>query len=288
MANRSILVMCRKGGVAKSTVAIALTNALDAAGVTMRLIDADSPRTGTKIDGASFAGVFGDRVEKFTITPEMEKVRADVNHLHQHWYPLFDAIRDSSSIVDFGANVNEAFEASWNAAGIGEEIQAAGTALDVVIPITVQPIALAAGLESVEMALSSMPGARVFVALVEKDGSFERYKAHPIVRDLLAAAERGVKFFLVPRCTSTLWAPVELARMDYRKALAYDKTLPNLAEYLGVSLRDTRIGFGELGAWYESVVEQFIAVGLVPKAAKKAAAAAEAKASRKPQAAVEG
>lgn len=268
---RSILVMSRKGGVAKSTTSILLANGHDATGHQLRLIDADSPAgADKKAAGASFAGVFGARVERFVITPDVEKIKADVNAITQHWYPLFDAIVAGDCLIDFGANINEAFFAAWEAAGVNLEIQDAGTALDVVIPITVHPEALSGGLEAVSVTMRQMPGARIFVALVEKDGTFERFEGHPVMRELFACAEKGVQFFKVPRCVSTLWAPLELARMDYRTAtLTPPEGLPELAARLGMGVRDARVGYRDLGEWYAGALDRLMSVGLIPQPAAK-------------------
>ena len=261
---RSILVRQRKGGVGKSAIAIALENALSGAGITMRLIDADSPEEGD--EGASFSGVFGARAEQFLIQPNAAAVEMDPNELRRHWFPLCDAIVQGGALIDFGANTNAPFDAALEAGGWSEEFEDAGAELDVVIPITANPEALRGGIEGVESCRKVMPTARIIVALVEKEGAFDPYKADPLYRRLLETRDSGVLFITIPKCVSTLWRPVELARIDFRTAIAAATADPKgFGQQIGGMTRpDVRLGLGKLAEWYDHVVREFCAVGLVP------------------------
>jgi len=264
---RTIIVLSRKGGVAKSTLSILLTNAADSAGHTPRLIDADTPppADGEKAGGgASLSGVFAGRVEQFVITPDMQKLMSNVNEVTQHWYPLFDAIVAGNALIDFGANVSDTFSTAWDAVGVMDEVRDAGTRLDVVVPITTHPDALAGGLAAVQAALRQMEGATITLALIEKDGKFDHLQNHEIFTQFVALKDKGVRMLSVPRCISTLWSPLEVARVDFRRVLSIPRDqLPALAERLGMSLRDVKLGMGQLADWYAQVQDQIHALDLV-------------------------
>ncbi len=263
MGKRSILVRQRKGGVAKSTVSIALVNALAADGVSLRLIDADT--TDAADDGASLSGVFGDQVEAFAINPEATAVIADPNQLMRHWFPLCSAIMDGDVLVDFGANTNAPFDAALDAGGWAEEFAEAGTDIQVVIPVTANPDAVRGGIEGVESVQRLLPAAGIILAFVQKEGTFDDYRHDRTYQELMALADSGVKMIDVPRCTSTLWRPIEINRLDYVTALAAARAdVTGFAERLGMERTDVRMGIRSLSDWYQAVVQEFRNVGLVP------------------------
>lgn len=261
----SVLIMSRKGGVSKSTLSILIADASDANGTEKKLVDADVPTStgpANSIKGASFSTVFRDRVQKFVISPDMESIKQDANVLVQHWYPLFDSVVAGNALIDFGAGINQPFFAAWQAASMIDEVEE--TSIDIVVPTTVNPEALVSCLQTVQQALEQIPTARVFVALSEKEGKFERFESHPVIKDLQELKSRGVMFFKIHKCTSTLWAPTELAGMSFRSVLSTAKDqLPELAQNLGMSARDARLGIGELANWYCRSVETLKSVGLI-------------------------
>ena len=274
MTEPSILIRQRKGGVGKSAVAIALENALSSFGKKPRLIDADTPEEGD--EGASLSATFGDRVELFAINANAARVEADVNELRRHWWPLCEAIMAGNALIDFGANTNNAFESAIEEGGWGFEFEDAGTKIINMIPVTTNAIALRGGVEAVEATRRIMPTSRIIVVLCEKEKSFATIDGDPLYQRLLEEKTNGVDFIHFPKCASTLWTPIELAGIDYRTALAAATSDPGaFGARIRMSRPDVRLGIGKLTSWYDGVVKEFQAAGLVPSAApaKKAAKA---------------
>ena len=270
---RSILIRQKKGGVGKSALAVALENALTAAGVTMRLVDADTPEDDAA-GGASLSGVFGERVHRFTINPAAWAVEEDPNALRLHWFPLCEAIMQGGALVDFGANTNTAFDAALREGGWGEDFAAAGVPLSVVIPVTTNPEALKGGIQGIAATREILPSAQIVVALVGKEKPFSAFAGNPLFAPLLAERDRGVAFIDIPRCISTLWQPIELAGIDFATAIRAALADPDgFGQRIGLSRQEVRLGVSKLASWYEHVGKELAAVGLVPAAAKSKAKA---------------
>jgi len=264
---RSILVRAAKGGVGKSTLAIALENMLSLKGMKFHLVDADHDETKQHADGkagASLASVFGDRVETVRIGATVEALERDVNSAYTHWFPLFKTMRDRDVLADFGANTMGAVDAALEGGGWASSFQKAGTQIDVVIPLTTHPEAMENGLAAIASTQRVLPNATIVVALVEKDGPFAAYKAHPHFKELMTLVEGGVQVISVPRCTSILWQAMELAHLDFNTATERAKADPDeLATFLKLEPEEVNLGLLKLAPWFKAVRAECERVGLL-------------------------
>jgi hypothetical protein len=243
---RATFVCNSKGGVGKTTVAVAIAEVYRALhGRAPKMIDCDSRHKLCKMLGSEVIG--------FGLCATTDDLLANPDLIVSYWDALGDHILGGNDVViDLGANVDaQIFE--WAARSriadyLGE------TGVDIVVPTTAEPLAIEGARVLLTSAARIFPDSRRVLVLNEAHGRFAGYETADEFRSLLALP--GLHVVRLPKCISSLWNDLERDGVSFAKAIELGP------EKIGATLGLSRPwvaarALGDLARWGEAVRAAF-------------------------------
>lgn len=289
---RQVLVASRAGGVGKTTTTVMLADALRGMETLskapahvrskvkvqeiedllrmvesqeVQLVDVDVQPGGNGV-GSNLANRF-PRVLPVAVAPSTEELAADPSLAYSHFDNLGKALLDRPCLVDFGANVIDAF-VKWAAlAGIGEDWAAGGIGIDFVAPTTAEDRAMTAAADAVEamqeLCLPYGVDLRCYIVLNQRDGVFEKYANSKHWQRLQALSKKTQTTSLhLKRCDGDLLAFVDQALLTPLAVTTMTDAeiqarLPHLPVF--AARRSAQLLLG----WYREFLDEMIQEGLL-------------------------
>lgn len=301
VAMRQTLVASRAGGVGKTTTTMLLADAmrgaetLGKAPVTVRakaaiqefeellskvaatditLVDVDV-QPGSDRVGSNLARRF-PRVLPFALAPSADALAEDPALAYSHFDKLGKELLERRCLVDFGANVIDAFFAWAATADVGVDWAARRIGIDFVAPTTADDRAMTAAADAIEaiqgLCLPHGVDLRCIIVMNRRDGVFDKYESSQHWRRLLKLSEKtSSKTLHLKKCGSELWPYMDQAVLTPTATLAMTdeeiaKNWPALQSFA------VRRGCNHLLTWYREVVDEMIEVGMLQGAAPRIAA----------------
>jgi hypothetical protein len=165
-------------------------------------------------------------------------------------------LQSDSTLVDFGANVDVGV-LDWAAkSDLGGLLESFGVVLDVLVPVTAEPLAVTSGLKVMRSVTTYLPTARRTLVLNEHAGLFGAYERDSAeYRELLELKATGMRVVEMPRCQSEGWvafekqttAPVDVVRM----------AVPDISRTFSLNPLEAHRGKADLATWMQVMQTRF-------------------------------
>lgn len=289
---RQVLVGSRAGGVGKTTTTMAMADAKrgfelaktapqevrslpafkdlenlleKVADPDITLVDVDV-QPGTEQTGSNFARRF-PKVVPFALAPSAEALAEDPSLAYSHFDNLGEMLLHKPCLVDFGANVVDAFFNWADMADIGSMWAAKKIGIDFVAPTTADDRAMIAAADAVEaMQRICQPHGvdlRCIIVLNRRDGTFHKYEGSQHWQRLLELGEQAATQTLsFKRGDSELWPYMDQALLTPITMLAM--TAAEIEKSCALpSAFVAKRGWKQLLGWYGNVVDELIDMELL-------------------------
>jgi hypothetical protein len=262
MSKTSVWIGNKKGGVGKSTVAMALIDGLRQRGGNPAVVDVDLPTDEEQIV-TTLCTMYPEAV-KMRIAPAKGKLSDDPLLVHTHWNPLHDIMTAGDTVVDFGANVvgdvlDWAASIDLSARLIKHDVR-----LDVVAVATANAAAVDQAAEFLAQAgnvlASAGPLVRRFLLFNWHEGGFDLIEHSAAVKGM--RADKGIAAMTFPNLRSEIWQAAEKRRLSPLRVLGMSED--EMIEEFGLGELLVSGGQGRYRRWFEKVCAEFEENGLLP------------------------
>lgn len=236
----TVWVINSKSGVGRSVLTMVLAWQYETAGRPLWLIDLHNE--------AHLAAFMGhDRVLSLQIGASYEDLRTDPSLAYGYWDLLAAEIIERNSGVDLGAKVSH-YILDWaKMSHLDQVLRKNGVSMDIYVPITSDPLAVAAGIDTLEAVEQIFPTSRRVLVLNETAGPFDAYADTPEFMRILAMRDRGLYVVLMEHCPSEAWTDFERMKLPPGAILAMDAR--TVAETTGLGLLAARRAMSDYAAW---------------------------------------
>jgi hypothetical protein len=242
-----------KGGVGASTLALAIADEFDLAGLRLNAFQID--------DQTRLAKSLGREV--ISIRLGFAEARTDPNILIRAFNPLFAAIEQASRggasvLVDFGPTETARFLDYCRLAELDDDLTAFGLPAVVFAPAVAEPEAVRAASRTLSAFENALPSVtRVFVSN-ERDGCFDGL--HPASETARAFREElqpllaRVQQIRMPAIEAGSWRWFEAACLRFTSAVAM--TTEEVMALTGLSRPEAKIIRADVAAWLAEMEQQ--------------------------------
>jgi len=196
------LVLQGKGGVGKTTVTVLLAALMEMYSIPAQAIDADGGRKLAKFFKASRNAA----IPCFDIHASAEEIRQDPNLALAYWDPLLKLMSASHTLIDFGANADQAV-IEWAAeSGIGDILKDDGVQVHIYTPTTAEPAGIAGAIKVLKAGRELFPHANRTLVLNRQAGVFTEYEGKPEMAELERMKnEEGLSIVVLDKCIAEAW-----------------------------------------------------------------------------------
>lgn len=242
---RAIVVANEKGGVGKSTLALAITDKLAIAGHSPVVIQIDRQQ---RLSAALGQGVI-------TIASDPKAARADPGKELARFSPVLDAVEQAAAsasiVIDIGAGEVGRF-AEWAAlVDLDEELGDFGFHLIVFVPFTAEAEAMRQAHWTIERLTTAIPRAEIILAENQRDGRIA--DLHPAstawqewTDKLKLAAERNA-LIIMGAIPGGSWRYFEAAGSRFIDVV--DLETPAAMQLSGLPRAEAKIARGDVAQW---------------------------------------
>ena len=240
----SIWVINGKGGVGKSVLAMVLAWQYEAAGRPLRLIDID--------DKAKLAEFMGhDRVLSLRVGASAEELRANPALAYSYWDQLAAELIEGDTAVDLGANMDRALLDWARKSDLDQVLEESGVSMDIYVPVTADPLAVAGGIQVLEAAEQVFPHARRVLVLNKAAGPFDAYASTPEFARIAAMRERGLYVVAMEECLSEAWTDFERLKLSPWRVLGMDAK--TVSAHTGLGILAAKRAVGDYASWLKQL-----------------------------------
>ncbi|MBB1125652.1 hypothetical protein HUK38_05315 [Thiospirillum jenense] len=243
-----------KGGVGKSVLMMALSWLYDAMGRPLRLIDIDD-----KAKLAEFVG--HDKVLSLRIGANAEALRADPSLAYSYWDQLAAEILERDTGVDLGANMDRHILSWAKKSELGELLTESGVTMDVYVPVTADPLAVAGGIEALETVADVFPNSRRILVLNNMAGHFNAYESTPEFEKIAIMRADGLIVVGMDECLSEAWTDFERLKLPPWRVLKMNA--PTVAQQTGLGILAAKRAVGDYASWLKHLQQTFAPLVMV-------------------------
>jgi len=229
-----------KGGVGKSILMMVLAWQYEVNGRPLRLIDVDD-----KAKLAEFMGL--DKVLSLRIGANAEAIRANPSLAYSYWDQLAVEMTEHDTGVDLGANMDSVLLDWAKKSDLGQVLQETGVSMDIYVPVTADPLAVAGGIQALEAAEQIFPNSRRILVLNKVAGNFETYESTPEFIKIAVMRDRGLFVVVMEECLSEAWNDFERLKLPPWSVISMDAK--TVAEKTGLGILAARRAVGDYAAW---------------------------------------
>ncbi len=233
-----------KGGVGKSILMMVLAWQYEMMGRPLRLIDIDE-----KAKLAEFMGM--DRVLSLRIGANAEALRADPALAYSYWDQLAVEMTNHDTGIDLGANMDGVLLEWAKKSDLSQVLQEVGVTMDVYVPVTADPLAVAGGIQALESAEKIFPESRRVLVLNKAAGNFDSYAATPEFAKIANMRSRGLYVVVMEECLSEAWTDFE--RLKLPPWAVVSMSAKTVAEKTGLGILAARRAVGDYAAWLKKL-----------------------------------
>lgn len=234
-----VIVANARGGVGKSTVAMAIIETMVARGLTPGIIEIETTRR--------LEAYYGNVVRNIAPVSLQESVDDA-----QRALAAFDVVTDlalpGDVVIDIGANEIGPFAEWAGMSCFAEDVIARGHRLALVAVTTKERESVAGALDTLYGKHAAFPVAERFLVCNELLGAGvdREYDLGPLIKD-------GIQLIPMPRCTSPMWQVVE-GKTPLRLSQALNLSREDLERHYGMSRAMTGRALTTYARWYEAVI----------------------------------
>ncbi|MBI1209121.1 MAG: hypothetical protein GC191_17755 [Azospirillum sp.] len=233
-----------KGGVGKSVLMMALAAIFESSGRPLRLIDAD--------DKAKLGEFMGPgNVLSLKIGASTDALRSNPSLAYSYWDRLAEEMVERDTGVDVGANMDRHILEWAEKSGLAAVLEESGVTMDVYVPITAEPLAVAGGLEVLETVERIFPQSRRILVLNRKAGAFDAYADTPEFRRIEAMRDRGLYIAEMAGCVSEAWTDFERLKLPPGRVIQLDARA--VATMTGLGILAARRAIGDYATWLKQL-----------------------------------
>jgi len=236
----TIWVMNGKGGVGKSVLMMMLAWHYEAIGRPLRLIDIDD-----KAKLAEFMGT--DNVLSLRIGADAEELRANPALAYSYWDQLASEMIENDTGVDLGANMDRALLSWAKKSDLEELLQENETTMDIYVPITADPLAVAGGIQTLQASEQVFPSSRKILVLNKAVGNFDAYASTPEFSTIAGMRDRGLYVVMLEACFSEAWTDFERLKLPPGRVVSMDAK--TVAKKTGLGILAARRAVGDYASW---------------------------------------
>lgn len=237
-----------KGGVGKSVLMMVLSWLYDAMGRPLRLIDIDD-----KAKLAEFVG--HDNVLSLRIGANAEALRADPSLAYSYWDQLAAEILERDTGVDLGANMDRHILSWAKKSELGELLTESGVTMDIYVPVTADPLAVAGGIEALEAIADVFPDSRRILVLNRVAGHFNAYESTPEFEKIAVMRANGLIVVGMDVCLSEAWTDFERLKLPPWRVLKMNA--PTVAQQTGLGILAAKRAVGDYASWLKQLQQTF-------------------------------
>jgi len=236
------IVANTKGGVGKTTLAVALHGLLERRGLSFSCVDADGRN--------KLRSIIGDGVTALQAGATAEELRENPDVAYRYWDKIGQAMMAGNALVDLGANVDSHVWAWAGKANLAKYLNQKSVLVRVLVPTTAEPASVAGAIDTLTAVGTVFPSADRTLVLNGAAGGFEAYENTPELESLKAMqAEGQLKIVEMPRCHSGIWRDFEKALISPWRAVEMPPEA--VADVLGLAATPwvADEGLGDLASW---------------------------------------
>lgn len=236
----SIWIMNSKGGVGKTTLAIAVADFL--------LVNQQEPVI-LEIDSRKRLSSFIGETVSFDGAPSIEDMRKNPNAMLAHYDPVAEALMSSDTILDVGANEDGPFLEYCTLSRLDEDFQEENIQVVTLVPAVMESESIRGALEALASIHSAIPSARRVLVLNERDGSnWDAYLPAKVLKQLHT---QGVSIIRIPRIVSEGWDDFQRNYMRFSDII--DQTPSDMSVKFGFARTKAKRSRGDIASWFMEV-----------------------------------
>lgn len=238
----SCWILNSKGGVGKTTLAMALVDLMELSNRPMNLLEVDSRKR-----LSSFMGE--ENVMSFNGAPLITEIRSNPNLILNHYDPIVEAFEEGDTLLDLGANEDAPFIEYCKLSRVDEDLIDMNVQVIAFVPTVAESESIKGALEALDKIKEHVPSAiRVMVLNEREQGSFEKLLPN---KELKKLAADGVQVMEMPRILSEGWEDFQRMKMRYLEIISMSPA--EIQEKLECGRSKAKRSRGDIAFWFESM-----------------------------------
>lgn len=245
----SVMILNSKGGVGKTTLAVAVTDLLQLSGRAPQLVEID-----TRKRLSSFVG--SENVKSFEGAPPISEIRQNPNLVLKHYDPIVAEMEKGDTLIDLGANEDPAFLEYCKLSRLDEDLVDMNIRVIALVPTVAETESVRGALQGLATLREVLPSAKRVLVLNERDqGSFDKLFSSA---DLKKLADEGVVLVRMPRIVSEGWDDFQRLKLRFVDVIAMDPA--QIQERTGYTRPMAKRARGDMAAWFDDVRRAMVGV----------------------------
>jgi hypothetical protein len=247
----SLWIIGANDGVGKMTLSVAMTDIVELAGRSPRLVEVNRWR--------GFSRFMGDEnVLSFESVLPLLKIRKEENAILHQYDAVISEIEKGDSLLHFDAKATSHLFEYLKVSGVDEDFSNMGVQVIVFIPAAADGHSISGALALIDTASTIIPSAKLVLVLNESQG--QNFGADfEIV--LSALRDRGISIMIMPKIMSEGWDDFRRSGNRFKSIISMD--LARLMELHGYSRPLARRAQNDIASWFEKMTVEVSNLRLV-------------------------
>lgn len=237
----SLWIIGANDGVGKTTLSVAMTDILELAGRSLRLVEVNGWRGLSRFMG-------DENVSSFESVLSLVKIRKDPNAILHQYDAVISEIEKGDSLLHFDAKATFHLFEYLKASGVDKDFSDMGVQVIVLIPAVADGHSLSGALALIDTASTIIPSARLVLVLNEYRG--QNFGADfEMARFSLRA--RGISVMNMPQIMPEGWGDFQRNGNRFKSIISMD--LAHMRELHGYLRPLARRAQNDISSWFEKM-----------------------------------